>query len=111
MDYCAPCRHEYDGTGCYCRDDTGMAPDRRPHPDPHIEMGRTLLDAEAMTTPAEAIAHGATVKATARAIARTWCRRYRVEGARELADAMFAEIGAFDRESRDMAQDARRAGL
>jgi len=93
-------------------DRTGMAPDREfrcPHP--HIEMGRTFLDAEAMTTPADAIAHGVSVEATARAIARTWQDRYGTEGARYLADAMFAEIANADREARDVAQAAREAGL
>jgi len=84
---------------------------RRPHPDPHIEMGRTLIDAEAMTTPAEAIAHGSSVEATARAIARTWHERYGEQGAWYLADAMLHEISTAAREARDLANDARRAGL
>lgn len=49
-------------------------------------------------TAAEAIANGASVKATALAIATTWHNRYGAAGARELLDAMLAHVSEIERQ-------------
>jgi hypothetical protein len=75
---------------------------------------RPQVDAEAMElplTPSRALDAGFTALATARAIARGFVRRYGITAARGMIDAMQAEVCACERESRDLADEARRAGV
>lgn len=65
----------------------------------------------APVTPQSALASGCTREATAWAIATSFCRRYGVSAARQLIDVMGRAVSAYERETRDLPEDARRAGL
>ena len=104
MDACMTCGHEHNGTPCHCR----------PHPDPHIQMGRTLIDAEAMHTPFTAgpawtQRHARPLPPAAELGARLWRVHGNSEGVEAYIDAV--RRAAAVESARDRAQDARRAGL
>lgn len=114
MNACTTCHHEYDGTPCDCRDLSGMEPDyefRRTHPDPHIEMGRTLRDAEAMFVAGPAWrARHATPLPNADDLGR---RLFQVHGNLDAVEAYLSQVrrAASVDAATDRAQAARRAGL